>query len=312
MVLLVMIDDATSRAMARFYPAETTQGYMDLLWRHLRKHGRMVDLYTDKDSIFWGEAMGKEPARTQFTRALEELGIGWIPAHSPQAKGRVERFNQTAQDRLVKELRLANATNMDQANSVLAKVFLPWFNRRCAVPPVSPNDAHRALHGSMNLQSILSLQDRRKVANDYTIRMDNQVYQLLKPAYPGLRGGWVIVEQRLDGTMQIRFKKQYLAYHQIGPADRAGALPPDPRSLTPGRTPAAGRKKEGQAVATAGPSAVRLTVERSGRTPAEPCPSNGGRKNKPKRPWRPPAEHPWRKFSLKNRRVKEDTLILVN
>jgi Helix-turn-helix domain len=312
MVLLVMIDDATSRAMARFYPGETTEGYMDLLWRHLRRHGRMVDLYTDKDSIFWGEAMGKEPSRTQFTRALEELGIGWIPAHSPQAKGRVERFNQTAQDRLVKELRLAGAQNMEQANAVLEKVFLPWFNRRCVVKAASPNDAHRALHGSMNLQSILSLQERRKVANDYTIRLDNQVYQLLKPAYPGLRCGWVVVEQRLDGTKQIRFKKQYLAYHQIGPADRPGALPPNPRSLTHGRTPAAGRKKEGQAVVAARPSAVRLTVERSGRTPAEPCPSNGGRKNKPKRPWRPPAEHPWRKFSLKSRRAKEDTLTLVN
>ena len=295
MVLLVMIDDATSRAMARFYPGETTEGYMDLLWRHVRRHGRMVDLYTDKDSIFWGESMGKEPSRTQFTRALEELGIGWIPAHSPQAKGRVERFHRTAQDRLVKELRLANATNMEQVNAVLEKEFLPWFNRRCVVKAGSPNDAHRGLDGRMKLPSILSLQERRKVANDYTIRLENQVYQLLPPAYPGLRGGWVVVEQRLDGTMQIRFKKEYLAYHLIGPADRAEALPPNPRSLPHGRTPAAGRKKEGQAVVAARPSAVRLTVGRSGRTPAEPCPPKGNKTVTATKTYRPPPEHPWRR-----------------
>jgi transposase InsO family protein len=312
MVLLVMIDDATSKVVARFYPAETTEGYMDLLRRYVRKHGRMVAMYTDNDSVFvnW-DAQGNRVA-TQFSRALDELDIGWIPAGSPQAKGRVERFNGTAQDRLVKELRLAEATTMEEANKVLDAIFLPWFNRRCTVKPASGNDAHRRLHASMNLSAILSIQETRTVSNDYTIRLDNQVYQLLKPALPGQRGGLVIVEQRLDGSMRIRFKQTYLAYHQIGPAERVGALPPAPRSLSHGRAPAAGRKKQGQAVVTAGPCAVRLAVGRSGRTPAEPCPPNGGRKNKPKRPWRPPAEHPWRKFSLKRRRVKEDTLTLAN
>jgi hypothetical protein len=275
MVLLVMIDDATSKTVARFYPAETTEGYMDLLGRYLRKHGRMVAMYTDHDSVFCGECPDKKPAKTQFARALEELGIGWIPAGSPQAKGRVERFNGTAQDRLVKELRLANACTMEQANQVLDKTFLPWFNRRCTVKPASANNAHRPLHPSMSLAGILSIQDRRKVANDYTIRLNNQVYQLLKPALPGQRGGWVTVEKRLDGTLFIRFKNKYLAYHRIGPADRTGALPPTPRSLSLGRTPAEPRKKEGQAAVTAGPSAVRPAVGRSGRTPAEPCPPKG-------------------------------------
>ena len=297
MVLLVMIDDATSKTVARFYPAETTEGYMDLLRRYLRKHGRMVAMYTDHDSVFCGECPDKKPAQTQFARALEELGIGWISAGSPQAKGRVERFNGTAQDRLVKELRLAGACTMEQANEVLDKVFLPWFNRNCTVRPASANNAHRPLHPSMSLPAILSIQDKRKVANDYTIRLDNQVYQLLRPALLGMRGGWVTVEKRLDGSLHIRFKNKYLGYHRIGPADRTGALPPNPRSLSLGQTPAE-RKEEGQAVAAAGPSAVRLAVGRSGRTPAEPCLPKGGHTIPVKQPYCRPPEHPWNKFRL--------------
>ena len=107
MTLIVFIDDATSRVLARFHPAETTEAYWDVLGRWLRKHGRPVALYTDYDSVFVGETPGQKAAQTQFSRALEELDIGWIGAGSPQAKGRVERFNGTAQNRLVKELRLA-------------------------------------------------------------------------------------------------------------------------------------------------------------------------------------------------------------
>jgi hypothetical protein len=273
MVLVAMIDDATSKLTARFYPAETTEAYMDLLGRYLRKHGRMTALYVDRDSIFRAEDKDPHdprPTLTQFSRALGELEIELILAYSPQAKGRVERFFQTAQDRLVKELRLAEARNMEQANQVLDTTFIPWFNRWKSVKPASPNSAHRPLHPSMHLESILSLQDKRKVANDYTFRLDNQVYQLLKPALPGLRCGWVTVEKRLDGAMHVRFKKRYLAYHQIGPAGRTGARPPHPRSLALGQTPAERRKKEGQAM-PAGPSAVRLAPGRSGRTSAEPC-----------------------------------------
>ena len=221
MVLVAMIDDATSKVTARFYEGETTEAYMDLLGRYLRKNGRMAAMYVDRDSIFRAEdrhPSDPRPVLTQFSRALQELGMELILAYSPQAKGRIERFFQTAQDRLVKELRLAGATTMAQTNEVLDKTFLPWFNRWCSIKPASPNDAHRSLHPSMNLASILSIQDRRKVANDYTIRLNNQVYQLLKPALPGLRCGWVTVEHRLDGTLHIRFKKRYLAYHRIGPA----------------------------------------------------------------------------------------------
>ena len=312
MVLLVMIDDATSKVVARFYPAETTEGYMDLLRPYLRKHGRVVAMYTDRDSVFVGECPDKKPAKPQFARALEELDIGWIPAGSPQAKGRVERFNGTAQDRLVKELRLAGAATMEQANAVLDAIFLPWFHWHCTVKPVSGNNAHRPLHPSMNLSAILSIQQKRRVSNDYTIRLDNQAYQLLKPALPGERRGWVIVEKRADGSMQIRFKQTYLAYHQIGPADRAG-LCPAPRSLSLGRTPAGGHKKEGQAQATARPSAVRPALGRSGRTPAEPCPLKG-KQSLPQSPTpRPRPGQAWmRNFRLRGSPPKKaDILILA-
>ena len=296
MVLLVMIDDATSKAVARFYPAETTIGYMDLLERYLRKHGRMVAMYTDRHSIFWGEAKGNRPVKTQFTRALRDLEVEWIGANSPQAKGRVERFNGTAQDRLVKELRLAEVNTIDQANTVLEKVFMPWFNRRCTVKAASGNDAHRRLHPSFDLAAILSLHAKRKVANDYTIRLDNQIYQLLKPARPGQRGGWVTVEKRRDGSLHIRFKEHYLAYHKIESANKAaGALPPNPRSLSHLGIPAEPAHSEGHAAGAAQPSAVHPANGRSGRTPAVPCPPEGEGETIVKKRYCPPSSHPWKK-----------------
>ncbi len=301
MTLLVMIDDATSKATARFFPSETTEGYFALLSRYIRKYGRMVAIYADGNSIFFATDAAGEAVLTQFGRALQELGIELIPAGSPQAKGRVERFNGTAQDRLVKELRLAGAKTIEQANEVLEATFLPWFSRTCTVKPASANDAHRRLGPSMKLGAILSVQHRRKVANDYTIQLDNTVYQLLPPARPGLRGGWVIVERRLDGTLHIRFRGKYLKYEQVGSSSRPGALPPPPRGLSRGRTAADG--EEGRVATTTQPSAARSTAGRSGRTPAEPCPSDGEGKSTSARPHRPAANHPWRKGFKKKRRT---------
>jgi hypothetical protein len=299
MALLVMIDDATSQVLARFYPAETTRAYMDLLGRYLRKRGRMVAVYVDGHSIFRAEDRhpdDPQPLLTQFGRALEELEIALIQAGSPQAKGRVERFNGTAQDRLVKELRLAGTSTPAEANRVLEKVFLPWFRRRCTVRPQSPNDAHRPLHPSMSLKAILSIQARRKVTNDYTIRFQNRIYQLLPPPWPGLRGGRVTVESRLDGSLHLRFKGRYLPYEIVGQAKAAGAPPPHPRSLALGQTPAGLPTKESSAARRAAePCAVRPTSGRSGRTPAEPCPAEGAESLPRRQRYRPAPDHPWRK-----------------
>jgi transposase len=293
MTLLVMIDDATSKVMAEFHPAETTEGYFDLLGKYLRKHGRMMGIYADRNTIFFAQDGNGQPVLTQFGRAVKELGIELIPAHSPQAKGRVERFNGTAQDRLVKELRLAGASTIQDANRVLADKFLPWFNRRCTVKPANPNDVHRRIYPAMNLAAILSFQEERTVGNDYTFRFHNQVYQLLPPAQPGLRSGKVLVERRLDGSLHVRFREKYLKYEPATPATPSGALPPDPRGLPP--MPTTAEKEEGCDESATQPSAVRSAARRSGCTPAEPCLPDSNQKNNAKEPYRPAPEHPWRK-----------------
>jgi hypothetical protein len=307
LTLVGMIDDATGRIMARFHLAETTAAYMDVLGRWLGKHGRPVSWYCDQHSIFRAESklLGEDepiPVLTQFSRALEELQIERILANSPQAKGRIERLWGTAQDRLVKELRLANASTLEQANMVLEKVFIPWFNRHCTVKPASENDAHRSLGRGHDLPAILSHQEKRVVGNDYTVRFQNQVYQLLPPAWPGERGGQVIVEKRRDGSMKIRFKQRYLEYRRIEEAEKGLAAPGGERlSLAPEPIPAEVKAKaKGRGNSVTRPSAVHRTGGRSGRTPAEPPPASGfpaagGSCGSSKGAWRPASTHPWRK-----------------
>ena len=223
LTLLAMIDDATSRITARFYGAETSEGYMELLGIYIRRYGRPVALYTDRTGIYRPQGGGQAP--TQMGRVLAELGIRWIAAHSPQAKGRIERSFGTLQDRLVKELRLAGVSDMEGANAVLDRL-LEEHNARFAVAPADRADAHRPLGRELDLDAILSVQETRQVANDYTVRFRNTCYQLLPPAWPGLRGGKVTVERRLDGTLHIRFKTRYLKYEEIAESARAKAPEP--------------------------------------------------------------------------------------
>jgi hypothetical protein len=210
-VLISMIDDATSRLLARFYPAATVEAHLDLLGRWIRRFGRPLALYTDRHSTFEPQDKGEASpeAETQFGRALRELGIGLILAHSPQAKGRVERSFDTAQDRWVKELRLAGAATAAGANEVLERL-LPGHNRRLGKAARQAADAHRPLGPGHDLGAILSIQEGRVVANDYTARFRNRIYQLLPPVYPGQRKGKVVVQRRLDGSMHSRFRDKYL------------------------------------------------------------------------------------------------------
>lgn len=211
MVLVGMIDDATNRIDAGFYEGETVEAYMDVTERWLRRHGRPKALYTDKDSVFQWQSKGRAAeGLTQFGRALEELDIELILAHSPQAKGRVERLWGVAQDRWVKEMRLAKVATRTEANALLQSTLVPEYNRRWTVKAADGSDAHRALGKHYFLPGILSVQTSRVVTNDYTIRFANRWYQLHKPALPGLRGGKVVVEERRDGSMAIRFGKRYL------------------------------------------------------------------------------------------------------
>jgi hypothetical protein len=299
MVLVNMIDDATSRILAGFYAGETVEAHMDLLGQWLKRYGRPVALYTDHDSIFEYQSKGRSDPEglTQFGRALQELGIELILAHSPQAKGRVERFFETAQDRWVKELRLAGVSTRQQANTLARRLLIPQFNRRFSVEPASPSDGHRPLGPGHNLAAILSLQHQRVVTNDYTVRFQNRLYQVGQPAYPGLRQGRVVIELRLDGTMALRFGDKYLKYHEVAERGEAlgGAAPQTPRSLAPGR-PTPGEAEQGQPSGKEGqPAGVQPSVGRSGRTSAEPYPPDGAAEDSSKGPYRPAANHPWRK-----------------
>lgn len=303
MVLLGMIDDATGRILVRFYASETTEAYMDLLGRYIRRHGRPVSWYSDRDSVFRAESKEdrERSVPTQFSRALSELEIELILANSPQAKGRIERLWGTLQDRWVKELRLAKIRTMEAANALVEKRLECEFNRRFAVKAASKNDAHRPVGPGLDLVGVLSHQEKRTVANDYTIRLENQVYQLLPPAWPGQRGGQVIVEKRLDGSMKVRFKQRYLEHKKIegavAAAEAMGALPPTPRSLAQEPIPAElgpkRVKQKGRADESTRP-AVHRPAGRSGRTPALPCPSGGGSCGSGKDAWRPAPTHPWR------------------
>lgn len=295
LVLINMIDDATSRVLARFYPGGTVEAHMDLAWRWLKRYGRPLALYSDRHSIFEPQDKGHllPDAETQFGRALRELDIGLIRAHSPQAKGRVERSFGTAQDRWVKELRLADARTAEQANAVLERL-LPGHNRRFATPARDGTDAHRALGSAFDLAAIFSIQAERVVANDYTVRFQNRFYQLLKPIYPGERGGTVIIEQRLDGSMAIRFKTHYLHYQEVAPTALLGGSTPKPPEFSALTAPATAQATDREPQTASRSGGVQPAGGRSGRTPAEPYPPDGGGEDSTPARKRPGKDHPWR------------------
>src|SRR2546427_871966 len=185
--LVAMIDDATSQAYARFARHDSTEENLRVLWEYLKRWGRPVEFYTDKSSLFTVNAPAPEAADeaveeelTQIGRALQELGIGWIAAHSPQAKGRIERFFGTAQDPLVKGLRLAKASSLEEANTYLEREYLPLWNRSFTVVAANPTDAHRRLSGEHELAAILSQVEERVVTPDYTIRYQGKIYQIAR------------------------------------------------------------------------------------------------------------------------------------
>ncbi len=153
--LLVFIDDATGRTYGKFFEAETTAGYMQTILEYIGLYGTPLALYSDKHSIFrisHGEDTKKENF-TQFGRAVNEVGIELIYANSPQAKGRVERANQTLQDRLVKEMRLVGISTIEEGNLFL-KTFWPKYNQKFAHSPICSKDAHRELPLGLDLKAI--------------------------------------------------------------------------------------------------------------------------------------------------------------
>ncbi len=221
-VLVAAVDDATSHLYAQFAPAESTEAIMELLTGYIARYGRPLAIYADRHSIYKTtraatvdeQLEGREP-ETQLARALRELDIEYIASYSPQGKGRVERCFLTCQDRLLRELRLAGVSDIEAANEFLERVHLADHNRKFTESPACEADAHRPVDG-LDLAAILSRQETRTVTNDYTIRYRNVRYQIARDNdLSGLRGSKVVVEQRLDGSVHVRFRDGYLTVSEL-------------------------------------------------------------------------------------------------
>lgn len=213
-VLMVMIDDATNRTYARLYPQETTEAAFDMFRRWVSAHGLPRGLYVDQDSIYRD---ANDPERlTQFGRAMSELGVELICAHSPQAKGRVERRNAVFQDRLVKELRLRGISDMRQANDFLEGLFLGDLNRRFSIAPAKSSDLHRPVAAGVMLDEILCHQERRVVGSDWCIRWRNRWLQIDKAhASLSLPRRQVLVKALSDGRLLVEYRGEALRVREL-------------------------------------------------------------------------------------------------
>jgi helix-turn-helix protein len=216
--LIGMIDDATSCLTAGFVRHDSSEANLGQLRCYLEQHGRPVSVYTDKASLFQiapraiHHRDAPEQQRTQIGRALRELNIEWIAAHSPQAKGRIERAFQTAQDRLVKGLRQVGAHDLETANQYLPRIYLPLWNRRFRRPARLAGDAHRALLPGTNLDSVLSLRESRTVSPDHTVRWHGVIYRVAREQIAAaMRGARVQLERRWDGSTWMHWRKRMLA-----------------------------------------------------------------------------------------------------
>jgi transposase len=261
-VLMVAIDDATNRTYARFFEEETTAAAFATFKRYVEYYGLPRALYVDKDSIYRPgrdptveEELAGEPATTQFGRAMAKLGVELICAHSPQAKGRVERRNGVFQDRLVKALRLLGISELDTANAYLEKSFLPDLNERFTMVAKERSDLHRRVPAGLILDEVLAFEEERVVQNDWTVRWRNRWFQLTAAnGGPRLAGKRVVVREQLDGTIHLLSGERKLVWCEL--PDRSE---PAPKVKT----------------STEGIPRQRAVSSRA--------------------PWKPSANHPWRR-----------------
>ena len=264
--LIAVIDDATSRFYARFTEHDTTEENLRTFGEWLRRYGRPLTHYTDKNSIFRSsraalpeEQLRGEKARSQFGRALHELGIEWIAAHSPQAKGRIERLFATLQDRLVKEMRLTGIASIAGANHFLETCFIPQWEKRFTVAPRNPRNAHRPLDAKQRLEEILSVRVGRQVADDHTVSWDGHRWGVPREEVcAGLRGAQVEIERRLDGSHWLRYRGRYLRLRHC-------------------------------------PAPLQLSASPSGLRPAGLAEQTPKRKHNIKSKHHVPAHHPWKR-----------------
>lgn len=226
--ILGAIDDATSIVPEAIFDDNEGVCAVFRFWSsYIETHGRPVAIYLDKFSTYkvnHKNAIDNAEMMTQFMRAMEELDIKVINANSPEAKGRVERLFGTLQDRLVKEMRLKNIKDQESANRFLKEKYLRDHNTRFAVEAQHSGDAHRSLTEELRkrLPSIFSIQSKRTVTNDFTLRFKSQWYQLAAQQRIAVyRGDVVTIEERLDGTIHIRLKEISLSFTAIAKLERA-------------------------------------------------------------------------------------------
>jgi hypothetical protein len=226
LVLMGYIDDATGNVFARFYDYEGTLPALDSFSRYLHRYGLPQSIYLDKHSTYRSQArtrleerLERRPPLSQFERALEELGVQVIHADSPQAKGRVERLFGTFQDRLVKEMRLERIKTKEEANHFLTR-YLPEYNRRFRREPANRANLHRPHPRQRDLKRILSIQKRRVLRNDNTIRHQKKLY-LIEDSWNGKRPREILTEERLDGRLYLLDENRELRFREVQEAPRA-------------------------------------------------------------------------------------------
>jgi len=220
LVIMAYIDDATSRLYARFYDYEGTVPAMDSFKRYIKTYGIPQSIYTDKHTTYKSpkkptieDELANRAPQSQFERALEELGVTFIHANSPEAKGRVERVFQTLQDRLVKEMRLRSIKTKEEANKYLDH-YLPVHNNKFTVEPKKTFDFHRRVTDSIDINNILCIREKRIIRKDWTIRYNNRFYQIMKVP-SGLRPKYVWVEEQINGGMFMMYKGFHLSFKEI-------------------------------------------------------------------------------------------------
>jgi len=216
-VLMGFIDDATGKVFARFYKYEGTIPAMDLMKKYIRKHGVPLSIYMDNHSTYKSQAKptiedelaGREPL-SQFERGIKELGIKFIHARSPQAKGRIERLFKTFQDRMIKEMRLAEVSSIRDGNAFL-RGYLPKYNKRFSVVAKEKEDMHKPVESGANLDDYLCIKTKRTVRNDHTVYHNKKLYQIISMT----KAKKVTVEDRISGKMFIRDDERILSYSEI-------------------------------------------------------------------------------------------------
>ena len=241
LVLMGYIDDVTGTVYARFYDYEGTIPAMDSFKGYIRKYGLPLSVYLDRYTTYKSqrkltveeELAGVSQPLSQFERALDELGVKVIHAHSPQAKGRIERLFGTLQDRLVKEMRLRDLKTRDEANAFL-KEYLVTYNRRFRVTPANKADVHVKPKPFFNLDRHLCLKTKRTIRNDNTVAHQAKLYLITEKAMSRK----VVVEERIDGSLHINCRGVNLKYREITERPTKTNPPSPPRKTKKHPSPA--------------------------------------------------------------------------